>query len=99
MFLPKQWVLFSSFVKMGTPTLLSRWASPFQVLKQVGKDACEAVLPETLKLHHDDAFHVSQLAAFYPCGYYQPSPPAKLLEGELEYEVDCTIDHEVMCSS
>ena len=63
----------------------------------MGKDACEAVLPENWKLHN--AFHVSQLAEYHLCGSYQPSPPAELLEGETEYEVDCTIDNEVTSSS
>ncbi len=31
-------------------------------------------------------------------GAYQPPPPAELLEGELEYEVECILDHKILPS-
>ena len=82
---------------MGTPKLLPRYVGPFQVCKQVGKDAYELVLPENWKIH--DTFHVSQLAEDHTSGTYQPPPPAELLEGEVEYEVDCIIEHRLTPSS
>ena len=98
-FQPKQWVLLSSKnlrFKMGTPKLLPRFVGPFQVCKQVGRDAYELVLPENWKIH--DTFHVSQLAEYHLRGSYQPPPPAELLEGELEYEVECILDHKILPS-
>ena len=99
-FQPQQWVLLSSKnlrFKMGTPKLLPRWVGPCRVRKQVGKDAYELILPENWKIH--DTFHVSQLAEYHSSGAYQPPPPAQLLEGELEYEVDCIVDHRIKSSS
>ena len=99
-FQPQQWVLLSSKnlrFKMGTPKLLPRWVRTSRVLKQVGKDAYELILPENWRIH--DTFHVTQLAEYHSSGTYQPPPPAQLLEGELEYEVDCIVDHKVISSS
>ena len=59
----------------------------------MGKDACELILPEKRKIH--DTFHVSQLAEYHSSGSYQPSPPAQLMEGDLEYQVDCIVDHSL----
>ena len=82
---------------MGTPKLLPRWVGPFQICKEVGKNAYELVLPENWKIH--DTFHVSQLVEYHHSGAYQPPPPAELLEGELEYEVECIRDHKILPSS
>ena len=81
---------------MGTPKLLPRYVGPFQICKSVGKDAYELVFPENWKIH--DTFHVSQLAEYHRRGSYQPPPPAEMLEGELEYEVECILDHRVLPS-
>ncbi len=91
-----QWVLLSSKnlrFKMGTPKLLPRFVGPFQVHREVGKNAYELVLPENWKIH--DTFHVSQLAEYHTSGSYQPPPPVELLEGEIEYEVETVMDHRV----
>ena len=98
-FQPKQWVLLSSKnlrFKMGTPKLLPRFVGPFQVCKEVGKDAYELILPENWKVH--DVFHVSQLAEYHMSGSYKPPPPAELLEGELEFKVECILDHKILSS-
>ena len=58
-FLKDQWVLLSSKYlrfKMGTPKLLPRYVGPFQLHREVGKNAYELVLPEKWKIH--DTFHV-----------------------------------------
>ena len=87
-FQKNQWVLLSSKnlrFKMGTFKLLPRYVGPFQVHREVGKNAYELVLPENWKIH--DTFHESQLAEYNSSGTYQPPPPIELLEGELEYIV------------
>ena len=48
---------------MGTPKLLFRFDSPFQVCKLVGRDAYEVVLSDKWRIH--DTFHVSQLAEYH----------------------------------
>ena len=70
---------------------------PSRYIGEVGKNAYELVLPENWKIH--DTFHVSQLAEYHLSGTYEPPPPAELLEGELEYEVDCIIDHRLQRKS
>ena len=47
--------------------------------------------PDNLKLH--DVFHVSLLRPYHSDGTVQP-PPAILIEGEHEYEVDRIPDHK-----
>lgn len=84
------WVLLSSknlHFKVGTPKLLPRWVGPFQVVRAVGKQAYELNLPSRWRIH--DVFHVSQLEAYRTDGSVQPPPPAELLEGDIEYEVEC----------
>ena len=88
-------VLYLHF-QMGTPKLLPRWVGPFQIRKEVGNNAYELVLSENWKIH--DNFHISQLAEHHHSGAYQPPPPAELLEGELEYEVECIRDHKILPS-
>jgi hypothetical protein len=88
------WVLLSSKnlrFKKGTPKLLPRWVGPFQIVRQVGKQAYELDLPAHWKIH--DVFHVSQLQPYKRSGDYQPPPPAEILEGEPEYEVDHIVRH------
>ena len=63
----------------------------FQVVKQVSKQAYPLELPAHWKIH--DVFHVSQLQVYTRSGNYQPPPPAELLEGEPEYEVDHIVRH------
>ena len=92
-FQPDQWVLLNSMnlkLKVGTPKLLPRWVGPFQVKGSIGEVAYELILPNRWKLH--DVFHVSQLQAYRSDGSVQP-PPAELLTGELEYEVDYISSH------
>lgn len=89
-----EWVLLSSKnlrFKKGTPKLLPRWVGPFQIVRPVGKQAYELDLPAHWKIH--DVFHVSQLQPYNRSGDYQPPPPAEILEGEPEYEVDHIVRH------
>lgn len=92
------WVLLSSKnlrFKEGTPKLLPRWVGPFQVARRVGGQdgqAYELVLPARWRIH--DVFHVSLLAPYHRDGAVQPPPPAEMLEGEEEYEVDHIVAHK-----
>ena len=93
-FSPGDWVLLSSKdlrFKQGTPKLLPRWVGPFQIHKRIGKQAYELILPARWKIH--DVFHVSKLEPYRRDGSVQPPPPAELLLGEEEYEVDSIIAH------
>ena len=98
-FKPGDWVLLSSKnlrFKTGTPKLLPRWVGPFQIQKSVGHQAYELVLPARWKVH--DTFHVSSLEAYRTDGTVQPPPPAELLEGDEEYEVECIKGHRPLNS-
>lgn len=88
------WVLLASKdlrFKQGSPKLLPRWVGPFQVHKRIGKQAYELNLPSRWKIH--DVFHVSKLEPYRRDGSVQPPPPAELLLGEEEYEVDSIVNH------
>lgn len=98
-FNPDDWVLLSSknlHFKVGTPKLLPRWVGPFQVVRAVGKQAYELNLPARWRIH--DTFHVSQLEPYRTDGSVQPPPPAELLDGEVEYEVQSIRDHRAVKS-
>ena len=89
-----QWVLLNSNnlrFKSGSPKLLPRWVGPFQIHKRVGEVAYELVMPKRWRLH--DVFHVSLLEPFRHDGAKGP-PPAELLSGEVEYEVEEIVDHK-----
>jgi hypothetical protein len=93
-FSERDWVLLSSKnlrFKHGTPKLLPRWVGPFQIAKRVSSQAYELVLPARWRIH--DVFHVSDLEKYRRDGSLQPPPPAEMLEGEEEYEVDHIVDH------
>ena len=83
--------------KKRTPKPLPRYVGPFLGHKEVSKDAIrnafESVLPANWKIH--DTFHVSQLDRYHHDGSCQLPPPAEMLEGDLEYEVDSILDHQI----
>lgn len=94
-FQPDDWVLLNSKnlkFKVGMPKLLPRYVGPFQVKKRVGKVAYELIIPQRWRIH--DVFHVSLLEPYHKDGIYQPPPPAELLAGELEYEVEAILEHK-----
>jgi hypothetical protein len=65
--------------------LMPRWVGPFKVLQKVGNLAYR---PE---MH--PVFHVSLLEPYRSDGRVQPPPIPIKLEGHLEYEVECILDH------
>ena len=70
--------------------LAPRYIGPFRVLEAVGRSrlAFRLELPPSLRIH--PVFHVSALKP-YRClsGGYEPPPLSDLIDGHLEYEVDC----------
>ena len=70
--------------------LAPRFVGPFKGIEAVGsaKLAFKLELPKDLRIH--PVFHVSALKAykFFPHNY-RPPPLPSLVDGELEYEVDC----------
>ena len=56
------------------------------VIRRIGELAYQLELPNSLRVY--DVFHTSQLRPYYKGGRYQPPPPALLVDGEWEYEVD-----------
>jgi Chromo (CHRromatin Organisation MOdifier) domain len=84
-----EWVLLSSKnlrFKTGTPKLLPRWVGPYQISKLVGEHAYELNLPARWKVH--DVFQASRLERYRSDGSVQTPPPAEMLEGKDEYEVE-----------
>ena len=73
--------------------LAPRYIGPFRVLQAVGKAklAYRLELPTELKIH--PVFHVSALKPYkhFP-GNYRPPPLPSMIDGHVEYEVDCISD-------
>ena len=82
----KNFRLQSGFCRKLAP----RFVGPFRVIEPVGnsKLAYRLELPEGLRIH--PVFHVSALKAYkYFPDNYMPPPLPTLVDGQLEYEVDC----------
>ena len=77
---------------VGTRKLLMKWMGPFKVVQRVKDVAYELELPEPWKIHN--IFHVSLLKPYHKSGRHQPPPPALLVEGEEEFEVEEILSHE-----
>ena len=77
---------------MHVRKLTPRFVGPFKVIERLGPVAYRLDLPACMKCHN--VFHVSLLAAFRSDGRYQPPPPPVEVDGELEYTVECILDHK-----
>ena len=75
----------------GTPKLMPKWTGPFAISEVVNEVAYRLQLPANLKIH--DVFHVSLLKPFLSDGRYQAPPPPVSVDGELEYELECILNH------
>ena len=69
-----------------------KWMGPFKVVQRVNDVAYELELPKPWKIHN--VFHVSLLKPYQKSGRHQPPPPALLVEGEEEFEVEEILSHE-----
>jgi hypothetical protein len=77
----------------GARKLLPLWIGPFEILQKIGKVAYKLQLPEGMKMHN--VIHVNLLKKFISgTGKVVPPPPAELISGYLEYEVERVIDHD-----
>ena len=71
--------------------LTPRWVGPFTVVQKVGSLAYKLEMNPGWRIH--PVFHVSLLEPYRSDGRTQPPPIPIELEGHLEYEVDCILDH------
>jgi hypothetical protein len=71
--------------------LLPKWVGPFEIVQKVGKLAYELKMNPGWQIH--PVFHVSLLERYKSDGRTQPPPHPIELEGHLEYDVDCILDH------
>ena len=76
---------------VGTRKLLPKFLGPFEVIQKVGAVAYKLCLPATMKAH--PVFHVSLLRKYKDGGRQVAPPPAVLLDGEIEYEVEQILAH------
>jgi hypothetical protein len=91
-----EWVPLSSknlCFKQANPKLLPRWVIPFQVVKRVGSQDYELILPQRSNIH--GVLHVSVLKKNRRHGSMQPPSPPKLLGGEVEYVVKHILEHRL----
>ena len=75
----------------GAHRLGHRFIGPYKILKRVGVVSHEFELPESMRMH--DVFHVSLLRPYHHRGEHLGAPPALLLSGEVEYEVQEVLKH------
>jgi hypothetical protein len=71
--------------------LMPKWVGPFEIVQKVGNLAYELKMNPCWRIH--PVFHVSLLEPYRSHGRTQPPPHQIELEGHLEYEVDCRLDH------
>ena len=77
---------------LATKKLLNKWLGPFEVVKRVGEVAYELSLPASMSRIHP-VFHVSLLRKYKDGGCVSSPPPAVLLDGEEECEIQQVLSH------
>ena len=78
----------------GTQKLLPRWIGPFTILDWVGQWAYRLELPESMHKIYP-VFHVSKIKPYKANGKLQPPLVSIEIKGEMEYEVECTLDKRI----
>jgi hypothetical protein len=71
--------------------LMPKWVGPVEIVQKVGNLVYELKMNPGRRIH--PVFHVSLLKPYKFDGRIQPPPHQIELEGHLEYEVDCILDH------
>ena len=69
-----------------------KWMGPYSVVRKVNEVAYQLELPAGWRIHN--IFHVILLKPYLETGRHQPPPPALMVEGEDEYEVEDILAHE-----
>ena len=77
---------------LATKKLLNKWLGPFEVTKRIGEVAYELLLPASMSRIHP-VFHVSPLRKYKDGGRVFSPPPAVLLDGEEECEIQQVLAH------
>ena len=77
---------------VGSKKLSSRWLGPFEITERVGRLAYKLCLPASMSRVHP-VFHVSLLKRPKDGGRHSATPPAMLLEGFEECEIDKVLAH------
>ena len=72
---------------VGSRKLLSRQLGPFEVIERIGRLAYKLLLPASMSRVHP-VFHVSLLKRPRDGGRNTAPPPAMLLDGQEEHEID-----------
>ena len=83
---------------LATKKLLNKWLSPFEVIKRVGEVAYELSLPASMSRIHP-VFHVPLLRKYKDGGRVSSPPPAVLLDGEEECEIQQVLGRVVSRTS
>ena len=79
----------------GSKKLSSRMLGPFEVTERIGRLAYRLLLPESMSKVHP-VFHVSLLKRPKDGGRGSAPPPAMLLDGQEECEIDKVLSHRQM---
>jgi hypothetical protein len=81
-------------LRIGSKKLAPKREGPFTIKKRIGSYAYELDLPKRWRIH--PVFHVMLLKKFEETDEHGPNylqPPAELIEGENEYEVEAIVAH------
>lgn len=77
---------------VGTKKLMSQFLGPFEITRRIGTVAYELCLPASMQRIHP-VFHVSLLRKYKGAERSSAAPPAILLDGEEECEIESILDH------
>jgi hypothetical protein len=81
-------------LRIGLKKLAPKREGPFTIEKRIGSHAYELNLHKRWQIH--PVFHVMLLKRFEETNEHRPNylrPPAELIEGEKEYEVEAIVAH------